>query len=602
MLSNNLSHQAFSLDINMLPFMICVTDWDGRIKSGNNVFNREVSLENDKHGVDRLSDYFSPVSRLETYINNKDRLEGGQLEVYVKKNKNDKTRFIANTRLINQSQSEYDILWSIIDVTKFYQSVKEKENALKELDDLNSKLLLERNYLREEKRQIKDVGDMVGKSPALLQMVERIKSVAETDASVLITGESGSGKELVARLIHEKSKRYEAPLVTVNCASIPTELFESEFFGHIKGAFSGAVQDRIGRFELANKGTLFLDEVGEIPYDLQSKLLRSIQQKSFERVGQNITREVDVRIIAATNRDLESEIEHGRFREDFYYRLSVFPIAVPPLRKRMDDIVPLAQYFVEQAKSEFGKQVGSLNKEQLIMLQEYDWPGNIRELKNVIERAVILSDGIIRLDLALPEQALRQIGTGLRTIQITNQVNVIPEKAVRQIEINNILNALEMTGWRISGAKGAAELLQMNASTLSSKVKALGLKKPDSNSLYYRIGGIKNITAIVDELLARLRSDQQLGRHWQNRGIDSIRMEKKYLIDYFCEISGGPYKYTGRDMLSVHKGMGVNEKDWKILIQHFLKVLSNAGVEQQISEELLEIISDSKNQIVEQKK
>ena len=483
-------------------------------------------------------------------------------------------------------------------MTKYHQNIQEKQQALQELDTLNSRLTMERDYLRDERHLIRDIGDMIGNSPALEQMIERIKSVAETSASVLIMGESGSGKELVARLIHEKSNRKEAPLVTVNCASIPSELFESEFFGHIKGAFSGAVQDRIGRFELADTGTLFLDEVGEIPIDLQSKLLRAIQQKSFERVGENITKEVDVRIIAATNRSLENDVEQGLFREDLYYRLSVFPISVPPLRKRKDDIIPLANFFLERAKSEFGKQIGSLTSEQLTMLQEYHWPGNIRELKNVIERAVILSKAYIRIDLAFPEQALQEIGHGEQNRFNINNLNIISDKMLKEIEKNNIVNALEASNWKISGNKGAANLLAMNPSTLSSKVKSLKIKKPAKNSLYNRLGGIKNITPLVDELLAKLRSDEQLGRHWKDRGIDNIRMEKKYVVDYFCDLTGGPFTYTGRNMVEVHKGMGITEADWKILASHIIAILSKSNLSRNDSEELLEIVSDVKDKLI----
>ena len=215
------------------------------------------------------------------------------------------------------------------------------------------------------------------------------------------------------------------------------------------------------------------------------------------------------------------------FREDLYYRLSVFPISVPPLRKRKDDIIPLANFFLERAKLEFGKQVGSLTAEQLAMLQEYHWPGNIRELKNVIERAVILSKEHIRIDLAFPEQAVREIGSKEKSGLNLDSLNIISDKLLKEIEKNNIVNALEATNWRISGKKGAANLLGINPSTLSSKVRTLKIQKPEKNSLYNRLGGIKNITPLVDELLAKLRSDEQLGRHWKDRGIDNIRMEKK---------------------------------------------------------------------------
>jgi len=590
----------FSLDINALPFLACVTNQNGFIEYANDLFIDELGSENNTILQAPLYELLSPTKSIQAHLKKTHGLDKGQIELHVNNNERGKVRFIANTQVINKPKGEgtFVILWAIINVTKYHQNIQEKQQALKELDTLNSRLILERDYLRDEHHLIRDIGDMIGNSPALEQMIERIKSVAETSASVLIMGESGSGKELVARLIHEKSNRKEAPLVTVNCASIPSELFESEFFGHIKGAFSGAVQDRIGRFELADTGTLFLDEVGEIPIDLQSKLLRAIQQKSFERVGENITKEVDVRIIAATNRSLENDVEQGLFREDLYYRLSVFPISVPPLRKRKDDIIPLANFFLERAKSEFGKQIGSLTSEQLTMLQEYHWPGNIRELKNVIERAVILSKAHIRIDLAFPEQALQEIGSGDQNRFNINNLNIISDKMLKEIEKNNIVNALEAANWKISGNKGAATLLAMNPSTLSSKVKSLKIKKPEKNSLYNRLGGIKNITPLVDELLAKLRSDEQLGRHWKDRGIDNIRMEKKYVVDYFCDLTGGPFTYTGRNMVEVHKGMGITEADWKILASHIIAILSKSNLSRNDAEALLEIINDVKNKLI----
>src|SRR5204863_91461 len=229
----------------------------------------------------------------------------------------------------------------------------------------------------------KDENQLVGESPAFHKLLDQIKMVGPTCANVLIFGESGTGKELVCRAIHDKSDRKERPLVRVNCASIPKELFESEFFGHVRGAFTGAIKDRVGRFELANGGTLFLDEVGEIPIELQSKLLRVLQEGQFERLGEERTRSVNVRIIAATNRDLEAEAKAGRFRMDLYYRLSVFPIEVPPLRERLEDVGELAEHFIKQASRRLGVPRLRLTKIQAQELQSYDWPGNVRELQNV---------------------------------------------------------------------------------------------------------------------------------------------------------------------------------------------------------------------------
>src|SRR5213596_1076041 len=259
-------------------------------------------------------------------------------------------------------------------------------------------LEFENEFLQDEFRA--SFGNIIGHGPALQKVLAQIATVAPTEANVIILGGSGTGKELVARAIHDLSARKDRPLVRVNCASIPKELFESEFFGHVRGAFTGAIKDRVGRFELADNGTLFLDEIGEIPLDLQSKLLRVLQEGQFERVGEDRTRTVDVRIIAATNRDLEAEVKAGRFRQDLYYRLSVFPIELPPLRERVEDILVLAQHFVAQSARKLGATVPRLTHANVKELQSYDWPGNVRELQNVIERAVIRSRNG-RLDLGL---------------------------------------------------------------------------------------------------------------------------------------------------------------------------------------------------------
>jgi transcriptional regulator with GAF, ATPase, and Fis domain len=321
-------------------------------------------------------------------------------------------------------------------------------------------------------------GRIVGTSAALKQMLEKVEAVADTPVNVLITGESGVGKELVARAIHSRSGRAEASLVKVNCASIPKELFESEFFGHSKGAFTGAHRDRIGRFQLAEGGTIFLDEIGEIPLELQSKLLRVLQEGEFERVGDDITRAVDVRVIAATNRDLERLVIAGEFREDLFYRLSVFPIEVPPLRDRAEDVVQLAQHFLEQACADFGRKPMKLTQRQVSTIKEYNWPGNIRELKSVIERAVILSQGsVLRLDQALPNIATQTDGN-LAPESESGEPNILNEKAMKALQKKNLLAALKQTNWRVSGKQGAAELLGVRPTTLADRIRTLGIVKP----------------------------------------------------------------------------------------------------------------------------
>jgi len=291
-----------------------------------------------------------------------------------------------------------------------------------------------------------------------------------------VQGESGVGKELVAHAIHLHSPRADGPLVKVNCASIPKELFESEFFGHVKGAFTGAHRDRIGRFQLADGGTIFLDEIGEIPMELQGKLLRVLQESEFEPVGDDVTRRVDVRVIAATNRNLEQLIVDGKFREDLFYRISVFPVEVPALRERGEDIVQLAQHFLEQTCTNFGRDVLALTRAQAANLRAYSWPGNVRELKNVIERAVILSTGkVLRLDLSMPGLKI-DIDEIAEAAMSGNEV--LTERDMREFQKNNTVKALEQANWKVSGIGGAAELLGIRPTTLADRIRTMKIKKP----------------------------------------------------------------------------------------------------------------------------
>ena len=308
----------------------------------------------------------------------------------------------------------------------------------------------------EEVVEAKAFGDLVGGSAALRQIVSQIDLVAPTDASVLILGETGTGKELVAHEIHRRSLRKDRPMIRVNCASIPKELYESEFFGHAKGAFTGAISDRAGRFEAAQGGTLFLDEIGEVPLELQGKLLRALQEKSFERVGEDRTRFADVRIIAATNRDLKKEVAAGRFREDLYYRLNVFPVQVAPLRDRKEDISLLAQHFVNLSAKELGCPKPRLTRAGITQLESYDWPGNIRELRNVIERAVILArGGAMEFDLPNHEAAP---APGRPQLPMTEPIarEFLTETEMEQRERENLLAILSgKTNWKIKGVSMA---------------------------------------------------------------------------------------------------------------------------------------------------
>jgi transcriptional regulator with GAF, ATPase, and Fis domain len=323
-------------------------------------------------------------------------------------------------------------------------------------------------------------GRIIGESPALVAMLARIQAVAATPASVLIVGETGTGKELVAHAIHAQSTRSDGPLVKVNCASIPDELFESEFFGHVKGAFTGAHRDRVGRFQLADGGTIFLDEVGEIPLGLQSKLLRVLQEKEFERVGEDRSRTVDVRVIAATNKDLEKAVEAGEFREDLYYRLGVFPVEVPPLRKRGDDVIMLAVFFLEQVCRDFGREGLSLTQAQVEALRRYQWPGNVRELKNVIERAVILSHGdTLRLDLSMLDVGVMPSLSDETGAPEPELAGFLTEEEMKVRQKANLEAALAAAHWRISGNGGAAELLGIKPSTLTDRMRSMGIRRPD---------------------------------------------------------------------------------------------------------------------------
>lgn len=352
---------------------------------------------------------------------------------------------------------------------------QQREVAYREIKQLKEQLELERDYLRDEIKVSSDFGEIIGTSQALQRTLAQIEAVAATPASVLVLGESGVGKEMVARAIHSRSERADRPLIKVNCASIPKDLFESEFFGHVKGAFTGAHRDRVGRMQLADGGTVFLDEVGEIPPGLQGKLLRALQEQEFERVGDERTVKVDVRVIAATNRNLEAEVEAGRFREDLFYRLSVFPIEVPPLRLRMDDIAPLAEHFLAQTCANLGREPLRLSNQQIGVLQRHRWPGNIRELRNVIERAVILSTGSrVRLDLAMPDTTVKAAGV---ESEAGDTGGYMTDPQFRAMEKENIIAALREANWRIWGSGGAAELLEVKPSTLTYRMKVFGIQK-----------------------------------------------------------------------------------------------------------------------------
>ena len=351
----------------------------------------------------------------------------------------------------------------------------QREEAFAEIKQLKEQLEQERDYLRDEMDVTVHFGEIIGGSLALRRTMAKVEAVANTTANVLVLGESGVGKEMIARAIHTSSDRCDKALIKVNCASIPKDLFESEFFGHVRGAFTGAHKDRIGRLQLANGGTLFLDEVGEIPMSLQGKLLRALQEQEFERVGDDETTHVDVRVIAATNRDLEAEVAAGRFREDLYYRLSVFPIELPPLRERAEDIGSLATHFLETICCELGREPLALTKQQAAMLQRHQWPGNIRELRNVMERSVILTKGSrLRLDLAMGGAPKDEETPGLLE---SEALQYLTETEFRASETRNLIAVLKAANWRVWGPDGAAAMLGISPSTMSYRMNAFGIKK-----------------------------------------------------------------------------------------------------------------------------
>ncbi len=361
-------------------------------------------------------------------------------------------------------EGEVYVIGLAIDISDLVSAREKINEQMKEISRLNELLKAENVYLKDQLDITSERKEFIGISQPFKYVLFKIQQVAPTDASVLIEGETGTGKDLVAKAIHKGSKRSNKPFIKVNCASIPENLIESELFGHEKGAFTGAVEKRIGRFELANGGTIFLDEIGELPLNLQPKLLNILQLGEFERIGSSKTIKTDVRIIAATNKVLKSEIYKGRFRNDLYYRLNVFPISVAPLRERKSDILPLAENFVKIYSEKFNKQVNTISKKSLNLLLDYSWPGNIRELENVIERAVITSES--------NELNLESL--------ITSDISADNFSTLEELEKNHIIQALEKTSWKISGTGGAAAILNINPETLRSKMRKLGIKRNNS--------------------------------------------------------------------------------------------------------------------------
>jgi len=362
----------------------------------------------------------------------------------------------------------------------FYTLILRNVNDRLEAEKKIHSLAAEAKYLRDEVKVLGGFDEILGQSEALRSVLQDVEQVAPTDATVLILGETGTGKELMARAIHGASRRKDKALITINCAAIPAALMESEFFGHERGAFTGATQKREGRFALADRGTIFLDEVGELSLDLQAKLLRVLQEGEFAPVGSSQTKKVDVRVLAATNRDLAQAVRAGSFRDDLFYRLNVFPLSIPPLRERGDDIIALASAFAVRFAQRIGRPIEPLTDERKRRLKAYGWPGNVRELQNVIERAVITSrDGRLNLDRALPNVPGDGEGASPPPSATGQEVpkRILHVRELQQLERENIVSALEACGWRVAGKDGAAQLLGLNPSTLNSRIRTLKIQR-----------------------------------------------------------------------------------------------------------------------------
>ena len=382
----------------------------------------------------------------------------------------------ATTRQGGSFQAEVTLSRFDVEREPFYTLILRNVNERLEAEQKIRSLTVEAEYLRAELSAVIGADEIIGRSGPLLKVLAEVKEVAETGATVMIFGETGTGKELIARAIHLASRRRDKPLIKVNCAAIPATLIESEFFGHEQGAFTGATKKRDGRFALAHGGAIFLDEVGELPLGLQSKLLRVLQEGEFEPVGSSQTRKVDLRVIVATNRDLQACVREGKFREDLYYRLNVFPIQLPPLRERRDDIGILAAAFAQKFARRMGRTLEPLSEDCLRRLQAYNWPGNVRELQNILERAVITSrDGRLNLDRALPESVNAMASVPVDLAIAAKRVRTAKE--LEDIEHQNLIAALESTDWKIAGSNGAAQLLGLKPTTLSSRMKALGIER-----------------------------------------------------------------------------------------------------------------------------
>jgi PAS domain S-box-containing protein len=481
------------------PFGACMSDQEGQIVLANKALCSMLGYEK----KDLENTHFTEISHtddIEAELDLFNRLTQGEFDHYrlEKRYQSKQGKIIwgslAVTWVEGTTSEDCSILGMVEDISKRKQAEAEILKARDDLEDivaqrtreigqLKDRLQAENIFLKQELADVQSYGTIIGKSYPIKTVISQIELVAPTDANVLIHGESGTGKELVAREIHKHSSRKEMPLIKVNCATIPKDLYESEFFGHVKGAFTGAVKDRIGRFEAADGGTIFLDEVGEIPLDLQSKLLRILQEGEYERLGEDKTRRVNVRLIAATNKNLANEVKAMRFRDDLYYRLNVFPIHVAPLRERKDDIQLLATHFLKKISKKLNVPLSRLTKANVIDLQSYDWPGNIRELENTIEREIILSRSKTLNFANIKETTGSSSSQPIsKAPDLHNPKKILSGDEIKLFERQNTINALERCKWKIYGDDGAALLLNLKPTTLIERMKRMRIRKPKNNS------------------------------------------------------------------------------------------------------------------------
>ncbi|HSD45982.1 MAG TPA: sigma 54-interacting transcriptional regulator [Pyrinomonadaceae bacterium] len=469
------SEERFRDIADIAPVMIWIVDSEGRCTYLNKRWLDFTGRTVEEESGDGWMEGIHPAdheSCRKSYVNSFAKREPVELEYRVRRFDGD-FRWVYDTGVPRYSADGIFLgyIGCAIDITERKQSEVALRTAHEELHQLKNQLEAENISLQQELQLDEKYGEIVGQSDAIKYVLFKITQVAPTDSTVLITGETGTGKELAARAIHDASLRHHRPLIKVNCAALSPTLIESELFGHEKGAFTGAVGRKQGRFELANGGTIFLDEIGELPPELQVKLLRVIQENEFERLGGSRTIKVDVRIIAATNRNLKLEVEQGTFREDLWYRLNVFPITMPPLRQRQEDIPLLVEYFVNTYARKFGKTISSVSPRTMQSLQAHSWPGNVRELANVIERAVIHSQASV--------------------LQVVDRFEMVaeppPAQTLEEVERDYILRTLDNTGWRIEGKYGAARILGLNPSTLRTRMLKLGIQRR-STSMMARTG------------------------------------------------------------------------------------------------------------------